>query len=300
MKIWSNKTLGAILGASVLMLTGCVEGEEVFDQIRDAEQRGAILRTIDYPASAQEIPIGDSNYMFELMVEEQDQQGGDLLGSVEVFVGFLDNTVEAGAEDLDRAESLFATIPASDFTIGEFGLPRGTFSASLSELLSFVGLTEADIFVTGGDQFTIRLELVLTDGRRFSNDDNSGTITGSYFSSPFFYLPVVVCPPQAPTPGTWMIEMQDSYGDGWNGASLDITVDGETTSFLIADGFAASETLEVADGASSLGITFNSGDWDSEITFQVISANGNTILDLGPEPSAGVELLDYCDLNLGL
>jgi hypothetical protein len=94
--------------------------------------------------------------------------------------------------------------------------------------------------------------------------------------------------------------MQDSYGDGWNGASIDITVDGVTTNFLIADGFSASGTLEVAADASSIGITFNSGDWDSEITYQIISANGNTIIDTGPDPTAGVELLDYCNLNLGL
>lgn len=281
-------------------LIGCEDGNEIFDQIQSNVVRGAVLRTVSYPDSAQEIPIGNSDYMFEVTIEEQDQQGGDLLASVDVFVGFRDNTVEPGAEDLDKAEVLFGNIPASSFSAGEFGLPRASFSASLSELLAAVGLQEADIFQTGGDQFTIRFELVLTDGRRYSNNDNSGTITGSFFSSPFLYVPVVVCPPQAPTPGTWMIEMQDSYGDGWNGASLDITIDGETTSFLIADGSSASETLEVADGAGAIGITFNSGDWDSEITFQVISANGNTILDLGPEPPAGVELLDYCNTNLGL
>lgn len=298
--MFNYKTLGGLLGVVALLFTSCEEGDEIFDQIVDAEQRGAVLRTIDYPDSAQEIPIGDSDYMFEVMLEEQDQQSGDLLASVDVFVGFRDNTVDPGDPDLDKAEVPFASIPASDFTTGEFGLPRASFSASLSELLGAVGLQEADIFVTGGDQFTIRFELNLTDGRMFTDANNSGTITGSYFSSPFLYTPVVVCPPQAPTPGTWLIEMQDSYGDGWNGASIDITVDGVTTNFLIADGFSASGTLEVAADASSIGITFNSGDWDSEITYQIISANGNTIIDTGPEPTAGVELLDYCNLNLGL
>ena len=300
MYTFKNKIIGSLMALMVVGFVGCEDGNEIFDQIQANVQRGAVLRTVDYPDAAQEIPIGSSDYNFEVTLEEQDQQGGDLLASVDVFVGFRDNTVEPGAEDLDKAEVLFSNIPASAFSAGEFGLPRTTFSATLSELLAAVGLQEDDIFQTGGDQFTIRFELVLTDGRRFSNDDNSGTITGSFFSSPFLYVPVVVCPPQAPTPGTWMIEMQDSFGDGWNGASLDITVDGETTSFLIDDGSSASETLEIADGASSIGITFNSGDWDSEITFQVISANGNTILDLGPEPEAGVELLDYCNQNLGL
>lgn len=295
----SQKIIGSLMALLAIGFVGCEDGNEIFDQIQANVQRGAVLRTVDYPASAQEIPIGNSDYNFEVTIEEQDQQNGDLLASVDVFLGFRDNTVEPGAEDLDKPQILFSTIPASAFSAGEFGLPRATFSASLGEMLSALGLQESDIFQTGGDQFEIRLELVLTDGRKFSNDDNSGTITGSFFSSPFLYTPVVVCPPQAPTPGTWEIEMQDSFGDGWNGASLDITVDGEVNNFLIDDGFTASETLEVADGASAISIVFNSGDWDSEITFQIRSANGSTILDLGPEPPAGVELLDFC-VDLGL
>ena len=59
-------------------------------------------------------------------------------------------------------------------------------------MLALTGEQATDLF--GGDQYGLRFEIVLTDGRRFSNDDNSGTITGSYFSSPFLYTPTVVCP----------------------------------------------------------------------------------------------------------
>ncbi len=241
------------------------------------------------------------DYSFDIEMEIQDQENGTLVDAIEVFIGFRDNTVEDGDPDLDVDESLVETLSSSSFTTGEFGLPRVNYSIGLAEMLSAVGLQASDIFVTGGDQFTVRFELVLSDGRRFSNDDNSGTITGSYFSSPFLYVPIVVCPPQAPSVGTWTIAMQDSYGDGWNGASIDITIDGEVFNFLVDDAEAtdSSETLEVADGAEAISIIFNSGDWDSEITFQITSANGNTILDLGPEPSAGVELLDFC-VDLGL
>ncbi len=43
-----------------------------------------------------------------------------------------------------------------------------------------------------------------------------------------------------------------------------------------------------------MSIIYISGDWDSEVTYQVISASGATIIDDGPNPVIGAELLDYC------
>ena len=75
--------------------------------------------------------------------------------------------------------------------------------------------------VDGSDQFTIRFELVLTDGRRYSFADNTGTLTGSFFSSPFLYTATVVCPPKPPTAGVWTVDMQDAFGDGWQPTTAD-------------------------------------------------------------------------------
>ncbi len=179
-----------VLLAPLALITSCEDGDKVFDQIIENEQRGAILRTVNLISN--ELPIGVADASFSAELEVQDQENGGLLESLDVFVGFRDNTVDAGAPDLDVPEALWGNIPASAFEIGEFGLPRTTVSVPLTELLSFTGVNEADLF--GGDQFTIRFELKLTDGRSFSNDDNTGTLTGSFFSSPFLYTPTVICP----------------------------------------------------------------------------------------------------------
>ena len=121
MKIWSNKTLGAILGASALLLTACAEGDEVYDQIAAAEQRGAILRTISIVSD--ELPIGASDSFFGVDLEVQDQQNGGLLSTLDVYLSFTDNTVDGG-DDKSKGEALASSIPASAFTTGEFGLPR--------------------------------------------------------------------------------------------------------------------------------------------------------------------------------
>ncbi|MET1260313.1 hypothetical protein ABV409_13270 [Flagellimonas sp. DF-77] len=190
MKRIIKNILGFASLASVLMFTACEDGDTVFDTIIDAEQRGAILRTVNLISN--ELPIGVADAGFSVEVEVQDQANGNNVNNIEVFVGYRDNTVAEGGTDLDVAESLFTTIPSSEFTIGEFGLPRTSFAVTLVEMLSFTGVSEDDLF--GGDQFTVRFELVLNDGRRFSFADNSGTLTGSFFSSPFLYTPTVVCP----------------------------------------------------------------------------------------------------------
>lgn len=297
MRKFINKLLVTLGAGMLIAFTGCEDGDKVFDQIVDAEQRGAILRTISiieaealYDVANQVISGGG----FSIIVEEQDQEGGDLLSSLEVFVGFRDNT--AGGTDNDRDEILVETIPAADFTRGEFGLPRTEYAITAAAMQQALGLSGDQIF--GGDQFTVRFELVLTDGRRFSAADNTGTLTQSFFRSPFLYTTNVVCAPSVPTAGDWIFDLQDSYGDGWNGASLTVTIDGTATEVLLDDGFDTQVIVNVPAGTQVISIVYNSGAWDSEVTFQVTSANGNTVLDLGPDPPAGEELLDYCPNNL--
>ena len=297
MRKFINRLL-VTLGAGLLItFTACEEGDKVFDDIRDQEQRGAILRTIEIIEAEALYDVGNqviSGGGFSVVLEEQDQEGGDLLSSVDVYIGFRDNT--AGGTDNDRDEVLSGSIPASAFAAGEFGLPRVSYSITAAEMQTALGLSGDQIF--GGDQFTIRFELNLTDGRSFSSDDNTGTLTQSFFRSPFLYTTNVVCAPSVPTAGDWTFDLQDSYGDGWNGASLTVTIDGTATEVGLDSGSGAQVIVNVPAGSEVISIVYNSGAWDSEVTFQVTSANGNTVLDLGPNPPAGEELLDYCPNNL--
>ena len=88
--------------------------------------------------------------------------------------------------------------------------------------------------------------------------------------------------------------MIDTYGDDWNGASLDFIVDGTTTNLTIsgAQGGSNSGTVDVPSGTSSFQVIFNSGDWDSEVKYTITYSNlsgGNTQVALsdGPTPTAG-------------
>ena len=80
----------------------------------------------------------------------------------------------------------------------------------------------------------------------------------------------------------YTIDMQDSYGDGWNGASVDVTVNGSpATSFGFTNGNNSSDSLFTLS-SDVVEFNFVSGNWDTEITFQVYDPSGFQILNIGP------------------
>lgn len=194
----------------VLFATSCSkDSNNTIDQVFDGVSSGAVLRTINIVSG--ELPIGIEGAKFEVEVEEQDNQGGALLQSVDVFVSLSDNSPENG--DVSADEVQIGNVDASAFSPGPFGLPRGTISVTLEEMLSALGVDEGDLF--GGDAFNVRLSLNLTDGRVFSVDNAGGIITGGFFASPFTYSPTVICPIEDTyMVGDYLIEEITDYVDG--------------------------------------------------------------------------------------
>ena len=166
--------------------------KKIIDDLQENVERGAILRTVSLISNS--LPIGVDTAAFSVELEEQDAEDGALLSSVDVFISFTDGSPDTGDSSGGVAgEVMVTTIPASEFTTGEFGLPRTTLTIPLTQMLSLLNLTNDNIF--GGDTFTTRLVLNLTDGRSFTSTDVNGNIaSGSFFLSPFRYSTPVVCP----------------------------------------------------------------------------------------------------------
>ncbi|APA64932.1 MAG: hypothetical protein ABJO28_01570 [Maribacter dokdonensis] len=286
MKI-NNKILGAILGVSTLLISSCDDGDKVIDTVFDETTRGAVLRTIEADGIFDRF---DTSTTYGFTFEEQDYEDGDLLEKVDLYISFEDNTEANGDSTVD--EILIETFLPADFTDGEFGLPRASYETTLANALSQLGLVEGDF--DGGDAIQFRLILTLTDGRTFTNDDSTGTITGSFFNAPYFYAPIIKCIPPAPVAGEYTIEMEDSYGDGWNGASIDVVIDGVETSYTLDSGAAGSQTFTVPEGTAEFTLAFSSGDWDGEITYEIIAPTGELALSDGPTPAVGVQTLNIC------
>jgi len=311
--LFKNKLI--LAGMIALLFAACEDGDQVFDQIIEAEKRGAVARTIEVIENEIQYDVPTSTLTgggFGVTVEIQDQEDGDLLSALNVYVGYSDNTENQGNSTIGDAETLVQTFTLADATIGEFGLPRFTYTATAAELQAATGVTGSDIF--GGDAFTIRFEIVQTDGSTYSAADNSGTLTGSFFSSPFEYTSTLVCAPKPTTPGVWTVEMADAFGDGWQpttadggGPGLTVTLsDGtvfeiglctpyETPGYACTDGDSAgTATFTVPTGLTDAAVFRWNGDFWGEMSATIISPGGNNVATVGTGADAFDIAIDFC------
>ena len=85
----------------------------------------------------------------------------------------------------------------------------------------------------------------------------------------------------------YTLDMQDSFSDTWDGASLEVIINGSSQGlFSVPNGSpSSSETFVVCDG-ESIELIFNSGAFDDEITYSFSSPSGLVFND-GPSPSIG-------------
>ena len=227
-----------MLAAAALgsVATSCTGEDNTVDTVLGDVTSGAVLRTISIISN--EIPIGDETAVFSIEIEEQDAQDGALLESVDVYTTFLDGSPDDGDSSAATTTEVFLqNIPASEFTPGPFGLPRTTITIPASTMIAAVGLTNDALF--GGDTFTTRLAVNLTDGRVFSVFNAGGIITGGFFNSPFQYVTPVVCP-----------VTEDTFTGDYNVTQISPTIFGYDT--FDPDGGGVVLTLVDADDSGTL------------------------------------------------
>lgn len=86
--------------------------------------------------------------------------------------------------------------------------------------------------------------------------------------------------------GTATLDMFDSFGDGWNGASLVVSINGNPVSGspFSAVGSGTTATFTVSNG-DTLSLVMNSGSFDSEISYTLTGPDGAVIFN-APSPIA--------------
>ena len=94
------------------------------------------------------------------------------------------------------------------------------------------------------------------------------------------------------------LNFYDSYGDGWNGAELEVHIDNVLdTTFTMDNGSFVSHDFEVAED-QLLELVFVEGSWDSEITFELRDAYNYLLYEQLTEPSAGTLFTDTITCNM--
>lgn len=259
--------------------------EMLTDYMLKEYQVGAALRTITESGSYRFFDPGNS--LWSATLETHDHESGGLTESVDWYVSNGGNN-----------EVLARTVSRSEMYDGPVGLPRMDISMSLVEAGGLVGGYQ------GGNTIIHRMVLKLTDGRTFSTESVSGSLTQSYFKSPFQYRKTITCFMDAgivaAVPGLYTVNMTDSWGDGWNGAAVVMTLDGVDYSTSFSTGSADTIVFEVPAGSATMGFKFVAGAWDSEVDFNIVyskldGSNSQTALpNVGASPPTGYYALSVC------
>ena len=96
-------------------------------------------------------------------------------------------------------------------------------------------------------------------------------------------------PPPTEDTCTYTLELFDSFGDGWNGSVLTISVNGISTDYTFTTGTEAFFTVEVPTNAEFIA-TYTAGAFQNEVTYNILDGSGNVIFSDGPFPQTGIVL----------
>ena len=297
------KNIFKLLFASLFIVNfSCHDSDNVIDGVLDYET-GAVLRTISIDNSV--LNSSDPTSAFMATVEEQDEADGALLSEIRVNAMFRDLSPDNGTT---VAEAFVYSIPASETTVGPVGLPRADIAMQFGDAVAAMGLTSADY--SPGDVIVVKLEVVLTDGRVFGPDSAAGIITGGFFSSPFQYNALLTC---SPAPGDYVVEMQDSYGDGWQSpGGIEVNIDGTIVNATLCNAwgdlvsgcvndtgdltnnYGGAATITIPAGTESATWTYTGDSYPGEVTFQVYGPDGSLVYDSGSDPGPGLLPIAVC------
>ena len=196
---------------------------------------------------------------------------------------------EVGSFSISQ-EDVYAAYQSATFDYGFGNGSQSVYSDPLGK-----GRSSSKKFVPG-DSFTLKWILTTEDGRVF--DSWSPSVCTEFPQANCQLDWAVSCATDIQNrTGTWTISGSDSYGDGWNGASIDVVLDGVVVdSFTVAE-VANTETFDIPAGSSDLYFVYNKGSWDSEVGVTIKNPAGNTLITWVPADvkAQGEMLLDLCN-----
>lgn len=97
----------------------------------------------------------------------------------------------------------------------------------------------------------------------------------------------------------YKILMYDSYGDGWNGATLQLLVNNVAVGTYSAIEFGSTITFEVCDG-DGLDLIYTPGQYEEENSYAMQDASWNIVFQDGPNPATGMVFSFVADCNTPL
>ncbi|RMG18170.1 MAG: hypothetical protein D6730_23155 [Bacteroidetes bacterium] len=161
-----------------------------------------------YPRLVSESPrlfdlnnLGSAVYTYT--VEMVDIEKGKTVKTYTINVSYIDNNPSNGDKSTDP--KLYKTFSQSDFTTNSKGFQEITVTIPIQELMSLLGIQEADM--KSSDTYLFETVLEQEDGSIRTNDNSSATVRGDAFAGHFRWAINVSCPvPDDRFVGTYQLE----------------------------------------------------------------------------------------------
>jgi hypothetical protein len=263
---------------------------------------------------------GIANQVFIKNGDQGDQWNEELV-SLSSYSGIVQFTILAVVSDDGNGTSFWGDIAIDNFEVSEAPSCQKPVNFTFGTLTP----TSADIswaIINGIDSvFNIQYDtagFVLGNGLSSTvSGDTNYTITGLNPISNYDVYVQSVCGSDSSiwigpysfstlqNPGCiYTVNMIDSYGDGWNGATIDVSINGAFYTSLSNTSLALPNAVQTdsffAYNGDSVSFSFSSGTYDGEITFEIIDPTFNS-LTLGyiPAPAVdGVFLVDSSSTSI--
>lgn len=171
---------------AITFFYSCSNEDKIIDQVSDGLTSGVILKKLEKDTDSPSFVFPITTSSWETTVELRGTNEKNRLKEVKLYVKYTTNGVSS-------AEVFVKTFPASIFAPADpYGLPNAKLSATLAETLAALSVSSSTLKTS--DKFAFRTEIVLEDGRTYSNTNASPSISQSFFNSNFAYSVQFRCP----------------------------------------------------------------------------------------------------------
>jgi hypothetical protein len=115
-----------------------------------------------------------------------------------------------------------------------------------------------------------------TNGKELRYTDLGGDLSGQAEQRQAYDFSIAIsCAPVNAPVGVWTIEMEDTFGDGWDGAFVTAEVNGVNTNYTITPNQATNATHTITvPAAGTLTWSYTSGNFEEEHVFTITSPSG--------------------------
>jgi len=185
------------------------------------------------------------------------------------------NPVNLSVTNVTAANALILWNSASGSMNGVWNIEWGLNGFTLGSGTTISNVTTTSYLLTGLSSFT---------SYDFYVQENCGINGSSYWSGPFTFS----TPPLPGTCGMYSVGLSDSWGDGWNGGSLDININNILVqSVTLVNGNGPEFFDFPVDSGDVVSLVYNSGDWPEENSYELYDENNNIIASQSGSNGAG-------------